>query len=71
MKEIFPNKSVEYFISYDYYYQPLILSFDKDASLIERQDTIVVATVSAIYGLGELESYFKMALHLVRGSIIK
>ncbi len=39
-------------------------------ALIERKDTIVVATVSAIYGLGEPESYFKMVLHLVRGDII-
>ncbi len=40
-------------------------------ALIERRDTIVVATVSAIYGLGEPESYFKMVLHLVRGDLIK
>ncbi|MCF7971629.1 MAG: excinuclease ABC subunit UvrB [Methylococcaceae bacterium] len=40
-------------------------------ALLERKDTIVVATVSAIYGLGEPESYFKMVLHLVRGDIIK
>ncbi len=39
-------------------------------ALIEREDTIVVATVSAIYGLGEPESYFKMVLHLVKGDII-
>ncbi len=39
-------------------------------ALIERRDTIVVATVSAIYGLGEPESYFKMVLHLVRGDLI-
>jgi excinuclease ABC subunit B len=39
-------------------------------ALIERQDTIVVATVSAIYGLGEPESYFKMVLHLVKGDMI-
>ncbi len=39
-------------------------------ALIERGDTIVVATVSAIYGLGEPESYFKMVLHLVRGDLI-
>jgi excinuclease ABC subunit B len=38
-------------------------------ALIERQDTIVVATVSAIYGLGEPESYFKMVLHLVKGDM--
>ncbi len=36
-------------------------------ALIERKDAIVVATVSAIYGLGDPESYFKMVLHLVRG----
>lgn len=40
-------------------------------ALLERRDTIVVATVSAIYGLGEPESYFQMVLHLVRGDIIK
>lgn len=39
-------------------------------ALIERDDTIVVATVSAIYGLGEPESYFKMVLHLVKGDMI-
>lgn len=40
-------------------------------ALLERRDTIVVATVSAIYGLGEPESYFQMVLHLVRGDMIK
>ena len=40
-------------------------------ALIERGDTIIVATVSAIYGLGEPESYFKMVLHLVKGDLIK
>ena len=40
-------------------------------ALLERRDTIVVATVSAIYGLGEPESYFQMVLHLVRGDLIK
>ncbi len=39
-------------------------------ALIERRDTIVVATVSSIYGLGEPESYFAMVLHLVRGDTI-
>ena len=39
-------------------------------ALIERPDTIVVATVSAIYGLGEPESYFEMVLHLVKGDLI-
>ncbi len=36
-------------------------------ALMERKDVIVVATVSAIYGLGDPESYFKMVLHVVRG----
>ncbi len=39
-------------------------------ALMEREDTIIVATVSAIYGLGDPESYFAMILHLVRGDIV-
>lgn len=39
-------------------------------SLIERQDVIVVATVSSIYGLGSPDSYLKMVLHLSRGEQI-
>jgi excinuclease ABC subunit B len=39
-------------------------------ALIERPDTIIVATVSAIYGLGDPEAYFSMVLHLVRGDRI-
>ena len=36
-------------------------------ALMERKDAIVVASVSAIYGLGDPEAYFKMVLHLVKG----
>jgi excinuclease ABC subunit B len=36
-------------------------------ALLERPDTIIVATVSAIYGLGDPRAYLKMVLHLVRG----
>jgi excinuclease ABC subunit B len=36
-------------------------------ALIERNDAIIVATVSAIYGLGDPESYFSMVMHLDRG----
>jgi len=36
-------------------------------ALMERPDVIIVATVSAIYGLGDPESYLKMMLHLDRG----
>lgn len=39
-------------------------------AILERQDTIIVATVSAIYGLGDPKSYLKMVLHLVRGEKI-
>ena len=39
-------------------------------ALIERPDVIIVATVSAIYGLGDPESYFNMVLHLSRGERI-
>ena len=38
--------------------------------LLERSDTVIVATVSAIYGLGDPESYHGMVLHLVRGESI-
>ena len=36
-------------------------------ALLERPDAIIVATVSAIYGLGDPRAYLKMVLHLVRG----
>ncbi len=39
-------------------------------ALIERHDAIIVATVSAIYGLGDPEAYFSMVLHLSRGERI-
>ena len=39
-------------------------------ALMERKDTIIVATVSAIYGLGDPESYLAMVLHLVRGDLV-
>ena len=39
-------------------------------ALLERKDTIVVATVSAIYGLGAPEAYLNMILHLNRGDAI-
>ena len=39
-------------------------------ALIERKDVIIVATVSAIYGLGDPDSYLNMVLHLDRGEKI-
>jgi excinuclease ABC subunit B len=39
-------------------------------ALLERRDTIIVATVSSIYGLGDPDAYLRMVLHLSRGDII-
>ncbi|MDA3979060.1 excinuclease ABC subunit UvrB [Gallibacterium sp. AGMB14963] len=39
-------------------------------SFLERRDTIVVTSVSAIYGLGDPDSYLKMMLHLQTGALI-
>ncbi|MDP6537838.1 MAG: excinuclease ABC subunit UvrB [Gammaproteobacteria bacterium] len=39
-------------------------------ALLERSDVIVVATVSAIYGLGDPGSYLQMVVHLDRGDRI-
>ena len=36
-------------------------------ALLERRDTLIVASVSAIYGLGDPQSYLRMVLHLDRG----
>ena len=40
-------------------------------ALMERRDVIVVASVSAIYGLGDPQSYMKMLLHLSRGERVE
>ncbi|OYQ70118.1 excinuclease ABC subunit B [Wohlfahrtiimonas chitiniclastica] len=39
-------------------------------AILERNDTIIVATVSAIYGLGDKDHYMKMILHLSVGEVI-
>ena len=39
-------------------------------ALLERRDTIIVATVSAIYGLGDPTQYLSMVLHMSVGEII-
>jgi len=36
-------------------------------TLLSRSDALIVATVSAIYGLGDPEDYLKMRMHLMRG----
>lgn len=39
-------------------------------ALLERPDTIIVSTVSCIYGLGDPRAYLSMVLHLVRGDSV-
>ncbi|OXX67314.1 excinuclease ABC subunit B [Vibrio sp. V19_P1S1T109] len=39
-------------------------------ALLERKDAIIVASVSAIYGLGDPDSYLKMMLHVRRGDVM-
>ena len=39
-------------------------------AILERRDVIVVATVSAIYGLGDPDAYMSMVLHLARGHLV-
>ena len=87
-RELFPENSVNYFVSYYDYYQPeaYIASSDtyieKDlsindeidklrhsatCSLFERNDVIIVASVSCIYGLGEPKEYARQAISLRKG----
>ena len=40
-------------------------------ALLERPDSIIVATVSAIYGLGDPQAYLSMVLHMSRGDHIE
>jgi excinuclease ABC subunit B len=69
-REFFPDNAVEYFVSYYDYYQPEAyvpqadLYIEKDSS---RSDTIVVASVSCIYGLGSPEEYEKKLVFLAVG----
>ncbi|MBI3779316.1 MAG: excinuclease ABC subunit UvrB [Gammaproteobacteria bacterium] len=39
-------------------------------ALLEREDSIIVATVSAIYGLGDVDAYHSMILHLRQGAVM-
>ena len=79
MKEFFPENAVEYFVSYYDYYQPEASSINDEidrlrlsatASLTERKDVIVVASVSCIYGLGSPKEFKAMCLSLRRGQQI-
>ncbi len=37
-------------------------------AILQRRDTVIVATVSAIYGLGDPEAYLEMVLHFAVGA---
>ncbi|HEC13196.1 MAG TPA: excinuclease ABC subunit UvrB [Acidiferrobacteraceae bacterium] len=50
------------------YIEQMRLSATK--AILERQDVIIVATVSAIYGLGDPDAYHGMILHLRQGAIM-
>lgn len=39
-------------------------------ALMERRDVVIIASVSAIYGLGDPQSYMQMLLHLKQGDIV-
>jgi excinuclease ABC subunit B len=39
-------------------------------ALLERRDTVIVASVSCIYGLGSPEAYFDMMVYLEEGTVI-
>ncbi|MEZ8095531.1 excinuclease ABC subunit UvrB [Photobacterium swingsii] len=39
-------------------------------ALLERRDVVIIASVSAIYGLGDPDSYLKMMLHVRRGDVL-
>ncbi len=90
-KQLFPNNTVEYFISYYDYYQPEaylpvtdtfiekdmsvneeidILRLKATSSLLSRRDTIVVSSVSCIYGIGSPDEYKDKVIHLKRGAIL-
>mgnify|MGYP001434451026 CR=1 FL=1 len=90
-KSLFPDNSIEYFISYYDYYQPEAYMpvtdtyIEKDASindeidrlrlkatasLVERRDVIIIASVSCIYGIGSVANFSKFSIALKQGDEI-
>ena len=75
-KSLFPSNMVEYFISYYDYYQPEAYVPSSDtyaatASILERKDVIIVASVSCIYGIGDPSDYKESMLVLRKGQILE
>ena len=56
---------IEKYASINEHIEQMRLSATK--AIMERRDVIIVASVSAIYGLGDPKSYLQMVLHLDRG----
>ena len=92
LKELFPQNSIHYFVSYYEYYQPEAylpitgLYIEKDFNVNEeierlrlaaahairtREDVIIVATVSCIYGVGDPEYWESVTLSVEVGQSIK
>ncbi|MHA1192056.1 MAG: excinuclease ABC subunit UvrB [Promethearchaeota archaeon] len=91
LKELFPNNSVHYFVSYYDYYQPEAympvtgMYIEKDFNVNEeieklrlaathaiktRNDVIIVATISCIYGIGSPDEWVAVSLNLEVGQTI-
>ena len=91
-KELFPQNSVKYFVSYYDYYQPEAyiprpdtyieketsindeidrLRHGATSSILSRRDTIIVASVSCIYGIGSPQDYMGQTLRLKKGQQIR
>jgi excinuclease ABC subunit B len=85
-KQFFPHNAVEYFISYYDYYQPEAYIPQTDSSindaidqmrhaattsLLQRNDVLIVSSVSCIYGLGSPEVYHGMVVYLEEGMEIR
>jgi excinuclease ABC subunit B len=72
----FPQNAVEYFVSYYDYYQPEAYIahtdtyIEKESTINEEIDIVIVASVSCIYGLGSPEAYYSMLVALERGQTI-
>ncbi|KAG1702940.1 UvrABC system protein B [Nymphon striatum] len=81
MKSFFPDNAVEYFVSYYDYYQPEAyessvneqidrMRHSATRSLLERDDVIIVASVSCIYGIGSVETYTAMTFEMKIGDTL-
>jgi excinuclease ABC subunit B len=71
LRDLFPQNAVEYFVSY-YDYSLVNDAIDRmrhsaTRSLLERNDVIIVASVSCIYGIGSAEAYQGLLVYLEKG----